>query len=203
MKLKNTTQQHTEITRWNHHWDRFTRVWKPRWFLCPHRLSVKEDSRVSEASWTSGNSSDCLLHQTTTSRHEQLGGNKRSGTTYLGMRMRMGRRAWLWTNLAHQMWGPGSAIEETKQNSDRMKSQHTNSRSSEKQGPKRILLVRRIEEIYKRMDDLCEWMDGQNHGCSFSLSGYTNNWLSPLVCLAIRSYSALWLFINNVMIYQA
>ncbi len=75
--------------------------------------------------------------------------------------------AWLWTNLAHQMSGSGSAIEETKQNSDRKESLHTDSGSSEKQGAKRILLVRRIEKLCRRMDDLHEWMDGQNNGVLF------------------------------------
>lgn len=45
----------------------------------------------------------------------------------------MVRLAWLWTNLARQMRGPGSAIEETEQNSDRMESQNSESGSSEKQ----------------------------------------------------------------------
>ena len=53
---------------------------------------------------TSGNSSDCPLHQTATGGHEQLGGNKRMDLLNdLRMRMRIGRRAWLWTNLADQM----------------------------------------------------------------------------------------------------
>lgn len=75
----------------------------------------------------------------------------------------MGRLAWLWTYLARQMRGPGSAIEETEQNSDRMESQNSESGSSEKQArvPRRSSagLVRTIEGLYRRIDDLREGMD--------------------------------------------
>lgn len=182
MKLKNTAQQLTEITRWE--------IPSPRPVLK-----------------TSGNISDCLLHRTTTSGHEQLSGNKRSGPTCTRMRIRkrMARRAWLWTNLARQMRGPGLAIEETKQNSDRMESQNSESGSSAKQarvqrksalrGESRGFIERWMMFVRGWMDYLCEWMD-RTMGCSFSLGRIWLHCLSPLERVTIRNYLGI---INNLL----